>query len=301
MSAESVSGLASALGLLVACLMLLGISQLGWLLQGWDAEARRRWTPRLIALAVGVLAGDIVLHLVPHGLAHGAQTGPLVIAAAAGLLLMFALDTVLRRLHRHSRAQAGIQPLGRLSLGGDAGHNFTDGLMLGVAFAVDPVSGLAVSAAILAHELAQELGEAGILLESGYPLARAMRLNLLSALAVVPGALLGFGLGDTAQQTLPWLHLLVAGSFAYLIVMHLLPRLVRAGRGRWPSLAMWGLGGALWVAAISHPHAPHEHRHRHPQSLGHPYGYPHDRLSRPSGAGHHRHVRQAPKDKPDSK
>lgn len=251
MSAEPEPGVLGALGLLAACLLLLGMSQVGWLLRGWSEVARRRWTPRLIALAVGVLGGDIVLHLVPHGFAHGASGWALAAASLSGVVAARLLDIGLRRLNRQRSS-------GRVALGGDASHNFADGLLLGTAFAVAPLAGLAASLAILAHELGQELGDTGILLDSGYPLAQAMRLNLLSALPVLPGALLGFSLGAVAHHAMPFLHVFVASTFAYLIAVHLLPRLHRSRRGQAGGLVLWALVGVLWTGLCNLPHSADE-------------------------------------------
>jgi zinc transporter ZupT len=179
-----------------------------------------------------------------------------VVAAVSGVAAIRLLDVGLRRFDRRPSAAPPRHSCGRVVLGGDAGHNFADGLLLGATFALDPLAGLAATLAILAHELGQELGDLGILLDSGYSLPQAMRLNLLSALAALPGALLGFALGAAAQHALPFLHVFVASTFAYLIAVHLVPRLQRRRRGPLGGLALWGLTGVLWTSLFTLQHLP---------------------------------------------
>lgn len=65
---------------------------------------------------------------------------------------------------------------------GDGLHNITDGLAIGAAFAVDPVTGLATSFAILCHELPHELGDFALLLQTGVSIRRAIFLNIVSSI-----------------------------------------------------------------------------------------------------------------------
>lgn len=67
---------------------------------------------------------------------------------------------------------------------GDTIHNFVDGLLIAAAFLL----GIVAAAAIIAHEIPQEVGDFLILLHSGYTRGQALAVNLLSSLATPVGA-----------------------------------------------------------------------------------------------------------------
>ena len=114
-----------------------------------------------------------------------------------------------------------------LILLGDAFHNFVDGVVIAAAFLTSPALGVATALAVIAHEIPQELGDFAILLHSGLRKSRAFAYNLLSSLATLPGALLGwFWLADV-RQAIPYVLAISAASFIYIAVADLVPSLHR--------------------------------------------------------------------------
>src|SRR3954466_688108 len=75
---------------------------------------------------------------------------------------------------------------------GDSFHNFVAGILISAAFLESTQLGIVTAAAVIAHEIPQEIGDFVILLHSGFSKARALALNLLSSLAMFVGALLGY-------------------------------------------------------------------------------------------------------------
>jgi hypothetical protein len=110
---------------------------------------------------------------------------------------------------------------------GDGFHNFVDGLLIATAFMDSVPLGLITAAAIIAHEIPQELGDFVVLLHSGCSRGKALAFNLLSSLAMAAGALL-------AHFALPSLHgavcrllALACSSMIYVAVADLIPGLHR--------------------------------------------------------------------------
>src|SRR5881392_504893 len=84
-----------------------------------------------------------------------------------------------------------------------------------------------ISAAIIAHEIPQEIGDFVILLHSGYSKFAALALNLLSSLAMVIGALLAYFTLQAAQEWIGTVLALAAASMIYVAVADLIPGLHR--------------------------------------------------------------------------
>ncbi|MCZ8063622.1 ZIP family metal transporter [Silanimonas sp.] len=244
---------------LVGCALVASMALVGPLLLR-TAVQRQRWIPPLIALAIGVLAGDALLHLVPHAV-DAMGLAPTVMLAAAG----FGLFATLRRL-----LPSAVRPAGTaaVSLGGDALHNLGDGLLIALAFATSPVLGIATVVAILAHELPQELGDYAILVDAGYSPREAAGANLGSAASVFVGALAGLVAGPAAEPALQWLSPVAAGGFLYLALFALLPGLRRhpAQGARWWRLRALPVAmgvGAMAGLAVAETRAGLDHGHVH--------------------------------------
>jgi zinc and cadmium transporter len=254
---------------LAACSLIVAASMIGpWLIRD-HADHRQRVIPPLLALAVGVLIGDALIHLLPHAW-HEFGGVRAVALCAAGFFVFGAISRWLSR-----RDQSEGRRLASLSIGGDALHNLTDGALIALAFAASPQLGLVTTLAVLAHELPQELGDYAILLESGLTPRKALLANLASASTIFLGAGTGLLLGQTIAPFVDLLSPLVAGSFLYLAGFILLPTLQRHHvpvRGfaltRLLPLTLGLSTMAILALAeswldLSHPH---QHAHPHPTS-----------------------------------
>lgn len=200
--------------------------------------------PLLVALAVGVLLGDAFLHLIPEATELLGSTTTVGVFALAGFVLFFAIEKGVRWQHRHDvftpDSTGPIQPMARMNLVGDAVHNFVDGILIAGSFAADPLLGWATTAAIVMHEIPQELGDVGALLCGGYPPRRAVRLNFLCSLTVIPGVVITLLIGSVAEQALVYLLPIAAGGFIYIAASDFLPALHR-GEGLRASVAQVGV------------------------------------------------------------
>ena len=190
----------------------------------FSESIRKVIVPNLISYATGTLLGAAFLGMIPAGLEHApaiAITGTVL----AGMVLFLMLEKFVLWRHCHEEECEVHGQAAPLILIGDAFHNFVDGVVIAAAFLTSIPLGVTVALAVIAHEVPQEVGVFGILLNSGYSRARALFLNTLSASTTLPGALIAyFWLGES-QEAVPYIMALSAASFIYIATADLIPGL----------------------------------------------------------------------------
>ncbi|XP_055311077.1 zinc transporter ZIP10 isoform X2 [Sitodiplosis mosellana] len=278
----------------------------------------------MIAIAIGTLVGDALMHLIPHALAphdhasteeshmhgdtrhaedahdHSSETEAVWLCGCAFLtaLVMYFIEALLPLLsgnagHGHSHGGHGhgpkisnkvqaevihspedcqhqqnenqasncgscedldndlenskknieenvmvkdtkVRPLGALTpvafmvIIGDGLHNLTDGMAIGAAFGVDPVTGMATALAVLCHELPHELGDFALLLQTGVSLRRAFVFNVISSMLSFIGMIFGLLIVNANSAFVRWIYAGTAGTFLYIAFADLVPELGRA-------------------------------------------------------------------------
>jgi zinc and cadmium transporter len=187
---------------------------------------RQALVPALVGYAAGVLLGAAFLGMIPTALARseGAAILPTVLA---GLVLFFLLEKLVLWRHCHDGRCEAHGRAAPLILIGDAFHNFVDGVVIAAAFLVSIPLGIGTSLAVIAHEVPQEVGDFAILLDAGYGRAKAFWLNLLSAAATLPGALVSYFWLAQVGEAIPFILALSAASFIYIALADLIPALHR--------------------------------------------------------------------------
>lgn len=246
-------------GFLMALLALSG-SLVVWL----EPECLRRLLPGLVGVASGSLIGGALFHMIPVAFHHTPSTsssgGPMT-WVALGFVMFLGIELMLRGLPGEPR----VDPQVPLILLGDGMHNLLGGLSVGTAFLLDPAAGVAAWIAAAAHEIPQELGDFGVLVDGGLNTRRALAANFASALTFPLGALASLWAPD--HLPLPALVSIGAGSFLYLAAVDLLPDVVRAQarRARLTGVASV-VAGILLMGAIPHSHPPHGDNHNEPSS-----------------------------------
>lgn len=140
-------------------------------------------------------------------------------------------------------------------LAGSVFHALCDGIVIASAFAVDFHVGVAITAAILAHELPQQLSNYVLMLSLGMSRLQGYIVNLVALLGSVCGGLLFGKIIEEAEQVLPYALAVAAGSFMYVALSDILPRLNRPKSKR---LMLCNYSylilGALLAMFLSHHH-----------------------------------------------
>jgi zinc and cadmium transporter len=222
-------------------------------------SAPASWVPALVSFAVGALLGAVFLEILPHAIAAAGSLQAIFATVLGGILGFFVLEKLVLWRHCHVEDceahdhHADPNDHGRSGLMiiiGDAFHNFVDGILIAAAFLQSTELGVVTAAAIIAHEIPQEIGDFVILLHSGYRKTTALALNLLSSLAMLAGALLSYFTLQAAEEWIAIVLALAAASMIYVAVADLIPGLHR--RPELPAtaqqVALISLGvGLIWL------------------------------------------------------
>lgn len=187
---------------------------------------RHSLIPHLISYATGTLLGGAFLGLIPHALSR-TRAFSVTATVLAGIIFFFILEKLILWRHCHDPDCEVHGTASGLILVGDAFHNFTDGIVIAVAFLASLPLGVSSAVSIIAHEVPQEVGDFAILLDGGYSRRRAYLYNIISSLSTLPGALIAYLLLGEAQMATPYLLALSAASFLYIATADLIPNLHR--------------------------------------------------------------------------
>jgi zinc and cadmium transporter len=187
---------------------------------------RRSVLPWLLSYATGTLLGAAFLGMMPKAFAQ-ADAHAVSATLLAGFLFFFGLEKFVLWRHCHDLECRAHGSAGPLILVGDAFHNFVDGVVIAVAFLTSVPLGIATALAVIAHEVPQEIGDFAILLDSGYDRRTALLLNVLSASATLPGAILGYLWLTEVTAAMPYVLAISAASFIYIAAADLIPMLHR--------------------------------------------------------------------------
>ena len=185
---------------------------------------RKVIVPNLISYATGTLLGAAFLGMIPAGLKHTPAI-EITSTVLTGIVLFFILEKIVLWRHCHDdecKVHAQAAPL---ILIGDAFHNFVDGVVIAAAFLTSIPLGISVALAVIAHEIPQEVGDFGILLNNGYSRTKALVLNNLSAATTLPGAVMAYFWIGKSQAAVPYILSLSAASFIYIATADLIPSL----------------------------------------------------------------------------
>jgi zinc and cadmium transporter len=150
--------------------------------------------------------------------------------------------------HGHDHGRSGL-----MITVGDTFHNFVDGVIIAGAFLVDFRLGVVTTLAIMSHEIPQEVGDFLILLHSGYSRTKALLINVLTAMATLAGALLGYFALSMLEGWTPVLLGIAAASMLYVAMSDLIPGLHRRAEihATLQQLLLIGLGVGT-VALVGH-------------------------------------------------
>lgn len=151
-----------------------------------------------------------------------------------GTILCFGISFLVGHFHKHGDEHAlkdKKQAYAMLII--DSLHTAMDGIVIGTSFAAGLTTGLFSSLATAAHEIPQEIGDFSIMIRSKMQKKHIARLQIISALILVPFAVLAYFVGDFIDETLlDRILSLIAGFFLYIALNEI-----------------WSIIGVIWRRA----------------------------------------------------
>jgi zinc and cadmium transporter len=189
---------------------------------------------RGVAFAAGVMLAAAWLEILPEAFELAPDRPQELFATVlAAMIGFYFLERAALWRHFHAAPDDAPRDLGGAPwaiLVGDGVHNFVDGVLIAGAFLADPWLGVVTAAAVVAHEIPQELGDFVLLLQAGWSRRRALIANGLSSMMSVAGGIVGWWALDNMENLLPFALCIAAASFLYIAVADLFPLLHRRHR-----------------------------------------------------------------------
>lgn len=179
----------------------------------------------LTAFAAGALLGTSFFDLLPE--AQEAAAGKdinVFLWTLIGISVFFLLE---RFIHHHDQNKDpnDKKTVIPLIVIGDSIHNFIDGVAMAGTFLVSIPLGIITSLAVAVHEIPQEIGDFGLMLNKGVSRKRVLLINFYSALAAMAGAVLTYMAKDSIEGVLPAVLGMTAGFFIYIALSNLIPEI----------------------------------------------------------------------------
>jgi zinc and cadmium transporter len=212
---------------ILATLVVSLISVVGILVYYISGKKIQKFLLLLVGLSAGTMLGGGLLHLLPEAVEAG--LGQLAyVLVLVGFSLFFVIERALHWHHNHhceGHCEREPKALPYMNIIGDAMHNFIDGLVIASAFSVDARIGLITTAAVIIHEIPQEISDFGVLLFGGFSKSKALFYNFLSATMAIIGAILGVWLSGSIENFSIYLLPITAGGFIYIAASDLIPEI----------------------------------------------------------------------------
>ena len=218
---------------LVSLLSLVGIFFLAA-----DRDRLQRILLILVSFAVGGLAGDAFIHLIPEAFRDLGLELTTSLLISLGIILFFGVEKLIRWHHCHRpSSEHHVHPVAALNLIGDGVHNLIDGIVIGASYAVSLPIGLTTTLAVVLHEIPQEIGDFGILVHAGFSIRKALLFNFATAVTSALGAALALLIGPYVQNFSVLMLPIAAGGFIYIAGSDLIPEIQEACDGAGTTLA----------------------------------------------------------------
>lgn len=186
-----------------------------------------------IAYCAGTLLAASFFYLIDEAIKIKDDLIQIWFYVLVGFIMMFLLEKFLHLQHVYSKKYEEEKKEEQKKLPsriinllvGDFSHNFLDGIAIGVAFAVDINFGLAMTFAVILHEIPEEIAHITILIHYTLNKKKAIFLNFLVSLGAIIGAIVGFHLSTQVEMLKIFFLSFSAGQFIYISAVDLIPYL----------------------------------------------------------------------------
>lgn len=229
---------------------------------------KRRAQAILIAMpfGAGALMAAAFFDLLPEAFEMG-DPRELMLWTLGGFLVFFLLERFAGWFHHHhEHDEQNVQHISqrRLIVFGDLVHNAIDGVAIGAAFIVSPVTGIITTLAVSAHEIPKELGTFALLLSRGWKDKTVILANIATAVATLIAAIGVYLLGSHEQLPIAPILAMTAGFFIYIAASDIIPDIHEQPQKQGTIQAIMLIVGIIIVGSlvtILHNSGLHGHGH----------------------------------------
>jgi zinc and cadmium transporter len=252
-----------------------------WVLRRRDRLLQEQ-LPYLVSLAVGVLLGTALLHLLPEAIGLLGNRRAVWMSVGGTMVALFGVERIFyavtgvraeqpdpqRMLREHEAREHGHTHGGGCSgeTGGHDGrvmqpmslvlasmlHSFVDGATISTAFAASARIGWLTAFAVALHEIPHRIGDFALFLHLGVRKGRALAYAMIEGVPAFAGLGAVLVLGTEGVRAIHWLLPISAGSFLYLAMVSLMPELqIECQMGRVVGQIGCLVGGVVIVAALA--------------------------------------------------
>lgn len=233
---------------------LLGslVSLVGGVLLIFSKRLASRAAHLISAFAAGAFLGAVFFDLLPEAAETAGEDVNIFAWTFAGIIAFYLLERTIHWFHHHPKAEDHAHDATvPLIILGDTIHNFVDGIVIAATFMTDIRLGMVTTLAVAAHEIPQEIGDFGVLLQKGLSRGKTLVVNVLSAVAALVGAVLTYYVGGQIEGVLPIFLALTAGFFIYIATSDLIPEIHHNHAKNFAAvetLLLFAGAGVVWLA-----------------------------------------------------
>ena len=158
--------------------------------------------------------GDIIPEVLEEGKLPVWQVALFVFLGTAAC---FIISFIIGHFHKHGEEKTfkdKKQAYAMLIV--DSLHTAMDGIVIGASFASGIPTGIVTAIATAAHEIPQEVGDFSIMIRSKMSRQKIVKLQIISALILVPFAVISFFIGEALEPILPTMLSFIAGFLLYI-------------------------------------------------------------------------------------
>jgi zinc and cadmium transporter len=213
-------------------------------------KQRRQAILLALPFGAGALLAAAFFDLLPESFELAAPRHVLT-WALVGFTAFFVLERTISWFHHHhEHGHERKNAQNNLLMLGDLLHNAIDGIAIGAAFVVNPVTGIITTLAVSAHEVPKELGTFGILLSRGWTDKKVILANAATAFGTLFAASVVYLLGTTIRLPEAELLAMTSGMFVYIAASDIIPDIHEQPRAIGTLQAAVLVGGIVVVGVI---------------------------------------------------
>ncbi len=180
----------------------------------------------ILALGLGHVLPEAMEHSEPH---YIGLTALITVLALTLFEMLFSSKHQHQGQCHHSQNAQALAQGGAALVSGTVLHTLCDGVIIASAYMSDIHVGMAVTLAVIMHEIAHELGDYALMLTLGMTKKGAFIINIAALSGTLIGAIAAMLLLSGFEDLLPYALAMSAASFIYVSLSDLLPRLRKAG------------------------------------------------------------------------